>query len=254
MRFHRMLACLALTFALPLSAWSVDAPRTDAPKLAPKDSANADVPKKNDPTKWEKDIAKFEASDKANPPKKGQVLFVGSSSIRLWNLKKSFPDLDAINRGFGGSQIEDSTYFAGRIVLPYQPRLIVMYAGDNDIASGKSPTQVADDFKAFVAKVRGKAGDTSADAKAPAPAPIIYIAIKPSIARWKLVDKVREANKLIREFCEKGDKLTFLDIETPMIGDDGKPKAELFVKDNLHLSEAGYKMWDELLKPHLDKK
>ncbi len=249
MRFHRMLACLALTLALPLSAWSVDAPKTDAPKPAPKDPANAAAPKKNDPTKWEKDIARFEAADKENPPKKGQVLFVGSSSIRLWNLKKSFPDLDAINRGFGGSQIEDSTHFADRIVLPYEPRLIVMYAGDNDIAFGKSPAQVADDFKAFVAKARG--GKSAESAR---PAPIIYVAIKPSIARWKLVDKVREANKLIREFCEKGDKLTFLDIDTPMIGNDGKPRAELFVKDNLHLSEAGYKVWDALLKPHLEKK
>lgn len=251
MRHRFILLCCTVLLALSVRAWSVDAPKTDAPQ-APATDAPPPAPKKNDPTKWEKDIAAFEAADAKAAPKKGQVLFVGSSSIRLWNLKKSFPDLDAINRGFGGSQVEDSTHFADRIVLPYEPRLIVMYAGDNDIASGKSPEQVAADFQAFVVKVRGKSGD--ADGKAKSPAPIIYIAIKPSIARWKLIDKVRLANKLIRECCEKGDKLTFLDIATPMIGDDGKPKAELFVKDNLHLSDAGYKVWDELLRPHLGVK
>lgn len=207
--------------------------RADEPKAAPK---------KNDPAKWEKDIAKFEAMDKEKPQKKGQILFVGSSSIRLWNLGKSFPGLDAINRGFGGSQIEDSTFYADRIVTNYEPRTIVLYGGDNDLASGKSAVQVADDFAAFVKKVREKLPK----------AKIVFVAIKPSIARWKNVENVRKANALIQKQCEAGEKLVFVDIDKPMLGEDGKPRQELFVKDGLHLSEKGYEIWDALLKPHLE--
>ena len=207
--------------------------RADEPKAAPK---------KNDPKKWEGDIAKFEAMDKEKPQKKGQILFVGSSSIRLWKLDKSFPGLDAINRGFGGSQIEDSTFYAERIVLPYEPRTIVLYGGDNDLASGKTAAQVADDFAAFVKKVREKLPKGK----------IVFVAIKPSIARWKNIDNVRAANALIRKQCEVGEKMVFVDVDKPMLGEDGKPREELFVKDGLHLNEKGYAIWDALVKPHLE--
>ena len=108
-----------------------------------------------DPKRWEKDIAAFEASDRTNPPPKGSVLFIGSSSIRLWkSLAADFPDLKVINRGFGGSHIPDTTHFAERIIFPYEPSKIVLYAGDNDIAGGRSPEQVFADFKELVEKVR----------------------------------------------------------------------------------------------------
>ncbi len=198
--------------------------------------------KKNDPTRWEKDIAKFEAMDKEKPQKKGQVLFVGSSSIRMWKLDKSFPGLDAINRGFGGSQIEDSTHFADRIVLPYEPRTIVVYAGDNDLHSGKTPEVVAKDFELFATKVRAKLPKVK----------IVFIAIKPSVARWKNVANVRKANAMIAKQCEAGEAMVFVDIDKPMMGEDGKPRAELLVADGLHLSEAGYALWTGLVKPHVE--
>ncbi len=111
--------------------------------------------------RWEKDIRKFEAADKASPPPQGGVLFIGSSSIRMWvTLARDFPEHKVINRGFGGSQIADSVYYAERIVFPYKPRLIVMRAGGNDIAAGKTPDQVAADFRAFVEKVRAKLPET----------------------------------------------------------------------------------------------
>ena len=106
--------------------------------------------------KWEKEIAAFEAADQKQPPVKGDILFVGSSSIRMWDVKRSFPELPVVNRGFGGSQIEDSTHFAERVIGTHEPRAILFYAGDNDIASGKSAETVAGDFEKFVAKVRGK--------------------------------------------------------------------------------------------------
>src|SRR3954462_2033114 len=104
---------------------------------------------------FEKEIEAFEAADKTNPPPKNAILFIGSSSIRMWkDLAKDFPEFQVINRGFGGSEISDSVHYADRIVLPYHPRQIIMYAGGNDIHGGKSPEQVFSDFKAFVGAVR----------------------------------------------------------------------------------------------------
>jgi len=139
-------------------------------------------------------IKTFEEADQKKPPPKGAVLFIGSSSIALWkNLADDFPAVRIINRGFGGSHIEDSIYFADRIVFRYRPRLIVLYAGDNDIESGKSPAVVLEDFKKFVAVVHQKLPRTRR----------AFISIKPSPARWHLVNKVREANWLIQEFTRR---------------------------------------------------
>lgn len=195
----------------------------------------------HDYQRWEGAIAQFEKRAKDDPPKKNGVLFVGSSSIRMWKLDQWFPDAGYINHGFGGSEIVDSTHFAERIIFPFEPRIIVMYAGDNDIAKGRSPVDVASDFSKFVKKTHAKLPKTK----------IVFVAIKPSTKRWNLIDKVRDANSRIQKQTEKNELLEFLDIDKPMIGDDGKPRKELFIADGLHLSEAGYKIWVELLKPHL---
>lgn len=190
---------------------------------------------------WEETIRKFEAADVKSPPPKGAVLFVGSSSIVGWDLRKFFPDLVTINRGFGGSKISDSLRYADRIVTPYEPRAIVFYAGDNDIAGGKSPEQVAGDFREFVAKVREKLPDV----------PILYIGIKPSKKRWHLIDKIREANKQIEASCGEAQKVTFISVEKPMLGEDGEPHADLLKADGLHLQPAGYQIWSDLVRKHL---
>ncbi len=191
--------------------------------------------------RWEKAMEAFEERDAKNPPPKGEIVFIGSSSIVGWNLPKYFPGLKAVNRGFGGSQIADSVEHAERILLPLEPRIVVFYAGDNDIASGKPPERVLDDYKAFVKKIH----DTLPETK------IIFISIKPSIARWKLWDKMQAANKLIAEFIRTDKRLAYVDVGPSMLGEDGRPKAELFVKDGLHLSPEGYKLWTSLLLPHL---
>ena len=190
---------------------------------------------------WEKAIRTFEENDKSSPPPSGAILFVGSSSIRMWDLPSYFPGRKVINRGFGGSQIADSVTFASRIVIPYKPKVIVFYAGDNDINAGKTPETVLRDFQGFVRIVRDNLPDTR----------IIFISIKPSISRWHLVEEMRKANKLIRTFAETEERLQFLDVDTPMIGPDGRPRRELFVADGLHLSPAGYRLWTSLLLPHL---
>ncbi len=214
-----------------------------APTAKPQtvETEKQETPKK-DADRWEPAIRRFEEQDKKTPPPEGAVLFVGSSSIVGWDLKKSFPDLTAINRGFGGSQIADSVRYAGRIVTPYKPRVIVFYAGDNDIASGKPPERVAADFQAFVAKVRAALPKTR----------IVYIGIKPSIARWKLIDKIREANRLVRQSAAKEEGVVFVDVEAVMLGPDGKPKAELFKKDGLHLNDEGYKLWAGLVRKQVE--
>ncbi len=217
MRFASLLTLLAVTPALA----------DDAPA--------------NPHARWESAIEKFEQADAKNPPEKGGVLFVGSSSIRLWKLDESFPKLGAANRGFGGSEIADSTHFADRIVTKHEPRVVVLYAGDNDVAKGKSPERVHGDFNAFVKTVHAELPETR----------IVYVAIKPSIKRWSLVGKMRRANALIAKECEKDDRLAFVDVDRPMLGDDGKPRAELFLADGLHLNEKGYALWTKLVRPHL---
>ncbi len=192
--------------------------------------------------KWEAEIRKFEESDRRNPPPKGAVLFIGSSSIRLWvTLGEDFPSLKIINRGFGGSDIEDSTHYAGRIVTPYRPRLIVLYAGDNDLANSKPPEQVFEDFRAFVGRVRRDLPQ----------ARIAFISIKPSPARRHLIEKQKAANGMIKKYISLEKGLSYIDVFTPMLGKDGDMRPELFVGDGLHLNKEGYALWKSVTAPHL---
>ena len=194
------------------------------------------------PAKWAKDIAEFEAMDRTNRPPKGAVLFVGSSTIRFWtNLAADFPDLKTIRRGFGGSYMPDVTYFAGRIVIPYQPSKIVIYAGDNDIGAGRSPEQVYEDFRELVKKVQTALPKTK----------IYYLAIKPSPSRWHLSPQSSEANRLIRRFCRMHRNTEFVDIWTPTLGADGQPDPSLFEKDNLHVNKQGYARWTSVIREAL---
>ena len=191
--------------------------------------------------RWEAHIRRFEQRDKKSPPPGGAVLFVGSSSIVGWRTRQCFPKRQTINRGFGGSQIADSLYFADRIVIPYRPRAIVLYAGDNDVAARKTPETVAADFKAFVRKVHAAGPKTR----------VLFVAIKPSLRRWALWEKMRKANGLIEAHCKTDERLVFVDIAKPMLGADGRPRKELFRSDGLHLNAEGYKLWTSLVRPLL---
>lgn len=221
----RTFLCLAL-----LTAWAAPALRLHA--------ASAKDPFAG----WEKEIAAFEAADTKAPPPKGAILFIGSSSLRLWKtLAQDFPRHRVINRGFGGSQIVDSKHFAERIVFPYAPRQIVMYAGANDIHAGKSPEQVAADFLAFVAKVHSRLPEV----------PIAFISIAGNPARWKEIDQVRAANRLIQAVCAVDPQLTYIDTASAMLGSDGLPRPDIFVQDRLHMNAEGYKLWTRDIAPYL---
>jgi lysophospholipase L1-like esterase len=200
-------------------------------------------PSQADPNAWRDEVAEFAKLDADKMPPPGGIVFVGSSSIRLWDTNKWFADPPVINRGFGGSQICDSTRLADVLVTNYKPRLVVFYAGDNDVNGGKSAEQVHVDFRAFVAKVR----------EALPVARIAYISIKPSIARWEQRETQREANRLIAADCADDERLRFVDVWPVMLGDDGTPRKELFVEDGLHLNEMGYEAWTELVQPVLKR-
>jgi lysophospholipase L1-like esterase len=195
--------------------------------------------------KYEADIRRFELSDATNPPPRNAILAVGSSSMRLWtNIAESFPRHAIISRGFGGSHLSDVVIYAPRIVLPCSPRIILLYAGDNDIKDGKQPEEVAADFDAFVKIVRSTLPNTR----------IGYLAIKPSPAREGLMPAMRRANELIRRRTMADPTLFFVDVFSPMLNRRGEPDPRLFEADGLHPNTRGYRIWAARIKPFLKDK
>jgi lysophospholipase L1-like esterase len=193
--------------------------------------------------RWDPAIQKFEEGDKVSPPPQNGVLFVGASSIVRWNLPEYFPELGAkaINRGFGGSQSVDAVRYVDRIVVPYHPRVVVYYAGDNDVEANIPAQEIAHQFALFDQKVHAALPQTR----------IVFISIKPSIRRWKWIDTIKSANAMVKEYCAKHPNLAFMDIEQQMLGADGKPNPALLVEDGLHMTPAGYKIWTAALNPLL---
>lgn len=194
------------------------------------------------PDKWTADIDKFTAADAATPTPKGAVVFVGSSSIRLWDsLAQDFSGIVTINRGFGGSELADSVFYADRIVIPYAPRAVVVYAGENDVRAGKAPETVLADFRAFRAKVHAALPKTK----------ILFLALKESPSRAHVREQVLATNKLIAADCATDPRCTFVDVATPMLDAAGKTRLELFREDRLHMLPAGYAIWTKVLAPYL---
>jgi lysophospholipase L1-like esterase len=191
-----------------------------------------------DPTRFEAEIRAFEAQDRASPPPSGGIVFVGSSSIKNWpDLASDFPTLPVLNRGFGGSTLADVRYYSDRIVLRYRPRLVVLYAGDNDLAMGRSPDRVVGDFRLFMQQLRSRLPGTR----------VAYVSIKPSPARRAYIEAARETNARIRTEIARDSLVTYVDVFTPMLGAEGQPRPELFGSDSLHMTRAGYELWRRLL-------
>lgn len=196
------------------------------------------------PEFWEGEIEAFEQDDARDFPAPGPVLFTGSSSIRLWDtLEADMAPLRVLNRGFGGAHMSHVLHFADRIIAPYAPRALVVYAGDNDIAAGKSPETVVADFEALVAHVREKQPTL----------PIYFITIKASRARWELWPQMAEANARIAEIAANDPSITVLDVSSPMLalGRGEAPPSELFWIDGLHLTDEGYALWTEVVRRRL---
>jgi lysophospholipase L1-like esterase len=194
--------------------------------------------------RWDASFAAFAADDKAHAPTPGGVLFVGSSSIRLWDgLETDFKSLPVVvKRGFGGSRMFDCAQYLRRLVVPYQPRLVLVYAGDNDLAEGRSPQDVLKSFMTFVEGVRQSLPATR----------IAYISVKPSPSRIALMPKIRETNALIQAYTEATPNTDFIDVFSAMLNPAGQPRMELFRADALHLNPVGYALWTQIISTHLN--
>ena len=196
------------------------------------------------PDAWEWSITRFEAQDRVQSPPNGVIVFIGSSSITFWKtLEQDMAPLPVINRGFGGSKIHQVAHYVDRIVVPYRPRAVVLFAGTNDIAGSKPKTaqQVLDGYLSFVRAVHAAIPET----------PIYYISITPTPSRWKHWPIVREANRLIEAHTKTDLRLHFIDMTDAILGPDGRPDRDLFRMDRLHPNQAGYTRWTATIKPIL---
>lgn len=195
-----------------------------------------------DPLRFTEEINAFKSADSAKRPLPNVVLFVGSSSIRGWKtLAKDIYEVNVLNRGFGGSHMSDLLYYIDDVVFAYRPNAILVYEGDNDIAAGKTPERVLTDYQTFVGKVHGEWSDM----------PIFFISIKPSLNRIGVIEEMAQANTLIKNYSDTNEHLYYIDVFNPMLGEDGKPRPDIFIEDGLHLNAAGYKIWTAEVKKEL---
>jgi len=192
---------------------------------------------------WD-EIQAFRKQDSIQQPHDGMILFIGSSSFRLW--KTANEDLHnptILNRAFGGATLLDVIYYQDDVVLKYKPKKIVIYCGENDIASSEkvTPDIVFDRFKTLYGNIRKQFPQT----------PVLFVSIKPCILRWSMKDRMMAANKLIKEYISKQKNTTFVNIWDKML-ENGEPKKDIFIEDNLHMNAKGYAIWVKELEPFIN--
>ena len=191
-----------------------------------------------------KEIFTFKMQDSVNNPPKNAILFVGSSSFARWkDIADYFPGYAIINRGFGGSGLIDVIRYAYDIIIPYQPKQVIIYVGDNDLAGGVTVQDVMTRFKTLFQIIRTNLPNTTID----------YVSIKPSPLREQLMPKMKEANIQIQEFLKTQNNTGFIDIFSLMLTENGKPKSEIFIEDRLHINAQGYAIWKQVILPYLKK-
>jgi len=197
-----------------------------------------------DPNRFENAIQAFEAADRASPPPAEPVLFVGSSTIRMWtDLAAAFPEHAVLNRGFGGSHMSDLLHYFDRVVAVYEPALVLVYEGDNDLASGKSVDHVYGEYVTFLARVKRQLPGTD----------VAFLAVKPSPSRVKHLEAMRQLNVRLAALAAEEPVLWFVDVFTPMLDAAGQPRPELFGSDLLHMNAAGYALWQTVIDPVLEE-
>jgi lysophospholipase L1-like esterase len=210
--------------------------------LSPDDRVDLHDGRSRVPTRWQAAFERFAASDRVAFPAANGVVFVGSSSIDYWrDLPAQFPTWNVVQRGLGGATIADCTRNLDRLILPYRPRTVVFYAGDNDLAAGVTPERVVADFDALVRDVHRQLPATR----------IVFVSIKPSPVRAGLMPLIRKTNGLIAAYARTDPRLDFVDIFDAMLDHDARPRRELFVADGLHMTPAGYALWHDALLEHL---
>lgn len=190
------------------------------------------------------EIQQFKKEDSLQATPKNAILFVGSSSFRLWkDIHQAFPKQTIINRGFGGSSLPHVIEYADEIIFPYQPKQIVIYCGENDIAGADTVTGklVFDRFKQLFDLIRNRLPGI----------PVVYVAMKPSPSRWHVKEKMKQGNRLIKKFLQKKKNTAFVDVWKPMLNKNGEPNEALFLDDKLHMNAKGYCIWQKLIEPKL---
>ena len=191
---------------------------------------------------WDAEVNGLTDIDLKQAPPANPILFVGSSSFRMWtNLRTSFPNLKVLNRAFGGSRLEDVNHYFERLVTPYNPKIIVLYAGENDVNEGVEPETVLESYRKFISMVRAKFPKIK----------LVYVGLKPSPSRWALADKFKQTNNLIKAEIAKDKRAVFVDVWQPMLNEKGEPRPELFKPDMPHMKENGYEIWRNLLVKYL---
>lgn len=199
------------------------------------------------PNKFQSQIDAFKKQDSLQAPIKNPILFVGSSSFRKWtNINTDLSGYPILNRAFGGSSLPDLITFANETIIQYHPKQIYIYCGDNDLGHSDSvtTTMVLERFKTLYANIRKGLGKK---------VPIVYVSIKPSIARWKLENKIIETNALIQSFLSKEKNTQFLDIHSAMLNENKEVLKDIFIADNLHMNQKGYAIWTKIITPTLLK-
>ncbi|MEX1213197.1 MAG: GDSL-type esterase/lipase family protein [Balneolaceae bacterium] len=196
-----------------------------------------------DPARFDDQIGQFVRYDAQNSAPEEAILFTGSSSIRIWKTADAFPDYPILNRGFGGSHISDVLHFFDDVIGTYNPRLVIFYAGDNDVASGKSAEQTLADYQYLTTQVLALNNRVE----------MVFIPIKPSGSRWHLWEEMSRANEMVRSLSDRNPRLHYVDFATPMLSEDGTPDLSLLQDDQLHLTEKGYDVWNSILAPELER-
>ncbi len=235
MKYSSFLLFLLLLVACQSNTQKQETPSTFIPTPVKADNAI---------DRFEPEIIAFEKEDFVSPFMKGEILFTGSSSIRMWkNLKTDLAGFPVHNRGFGGSTIPEVMHYADRIVFKYRPKLIVLYCGENDISDGATADEVFNSFKIFVEMLEERLPETK----------LAYLAMKPSVARWKLWPEYQKGNKLIEDYTKTKTHLDYIAVDKPMLDTEGMVDATIFIKDMLHMNEKGYALWTALVNDYLKK-
>lgn len=194
------------------------------------------------PRSWESEVAQFEKRDLTNAPPEEAVLFVGSSSIKLWeSLRADLPRYRVFRRGFGGAHMSDVVKYARRVILPYDLEMVVVHAGGNDIAAGATPDEVFEEYKELVKILHRH------DPKLR----VAFLSLKPSPSRWTIRKNLAEVNEKIAKFAATDARLVYIDIYSKMMGPGEVARPDLFAEDGLHLNSRGYRIWADAVRPHL---